>query len=310
MNSDFQPQSSAPKVHPSDDLKAFLDGELSFWPAWRVRAHLRGCAQCREELTMLQTITEELQSEEKSEERVPLAPELRAQILDAARQTVPPTPPVPVSQPAATFEPREPDTSEVQRRPSFWCPAFALAPLALCVVFAVLTLKGGKIKNTFNRAADSISITTDESEASRPAASAPSSTSGAASNDQISESAGIGGPVRVLPGFPGNSERRVQKQGSLTVAVGDVEASSDEAMRIVKEVGGFVANNALSSSGGRRAQLETRVPVEKFEEVVRVVGHFGNRHYPAICQHPGLSRCAEPRTCRSYRSTACPAGST
>lgn len=257
--SQSQPHSDAPCPY-SDDLKALVDGELSFWEARRVRAHLRSCAGCQEEYQMIQTLTEELQ---KNETAAPLAPELRTQIMEAARQSVPtpaPAPEAPV---------------EVARRPFRLAPAFALVPLVACAVVLMMTLTGGKIKNTFNRAADSISTDTGGGSVfSSPVSPVPQWDNGSSTS---SRSEAVPNAAPPMPdAFRANTfERRVHKQGSLAVSVADVEASSDKVTRIVKSVGGFIATNSLSSDQGRTASLETRVPVDKFEEVVRAIGGLG-----------------------------------
>lgn len=62
------------------DLKAFADRELPLLARFAVAQHLRGCSLCREELHQMQTLSNELNETEA--ESQPLAPELRAHILD------------------------------------------------------------------------------------------------------------------------------------------------------------------------------------------------------------------------------------
>ncbi len=69
------------------DLKAFADRELPLLARFDVARHLRGCSLCREELHQMQTLSNELSETEA--EAQPLAPELRAHILDQVpEQTV------------------------------------------------------------------------------------------------------------------------------------------------------------------------------------------------------------------------------
>ena len=73
------------------------------------------------------------------------------------------------------------------------------------------------------------------------------------------------------------AQRAVHKQGSISVAVDDAEAKGSAVEILVKNVGGFVANNALStgSDGRKTATLDVRVPVAQFEAVVGKIGKLG-----------------------------------
>ena len=71
--------------------------------------------------------------------------------------------------------------------------------------------------------------------------------------------------------------RAVHKEGSVTVALDNAERGGDAVEQIVKNAGGFVASNSLSTGVGevRSATLDCRVPVEKFEFVVQKIGALG-----------------------------------
>jgi anti-sigma factor RsiW len=70
-----------------DDLKAYVDNELSWPNRLRVGRHLRGCASCREEVGAMQKITEEVRASE-SDVRV-LDAGLRDKILAGVGTHVP-----------------------------------------------------------------------------------------------------------------------------------------------------------------------------------------------------------------------------
>jgi hypothetical protein len=74
------------------ELKAYLDGQLPLIQRLRVRRHLRSCAACREELSFMEQISNELHADGPK----PLDHSLRARILNAVSQAGPTeTPPAP-----------------------------------------------------------------------------------------------------------------------------------------------------------------------------------------------------------------------
>ncbi len=127
------------------DLKAYSDGELAPLAQFFVARHLRACPSCREELIQMQTLSTELRESDPETSDAPLSTELRAHILDNA--------------PVTDALPEE----EVFVRPriSPKKAIFAVATAAM-LFFVVSTFTGSKIKNTFNKAADSMTTTTDE----------------------------------------------------------------------------------------------------------------------------------------------------
>jgi hypothetical protein len=104
------------------DLKAYLDGELSWPRRFLVRWHLTRCPECREEMAWLQRLGEDMKDLEKARPR----PELRARIL----ASLPDTPP-------GRLAGVKPGLQADNRR--FLRPALAGAFLALavCGVFAL-----------------------------------------------------------------------------------------------------------------------------------------------------------------------------
>jgi hypothetical protein len=73
------------------------------------------------------------------------------------------------------------------------------------------------------------------------------------------------------------AERKVRKEASLTLAVAKVEEASNTVEALVKDAGGFVASNNLSTldGGSKAAQLAVRVPVDRFESVLGRLSRLG-----------------------------------
>jgi hypothetical protein len=69
----------APRDPVRAELKAYLDGELSWPRQWRVYWHLRRCSECREEVAWLRRLGEDMRELERATPR----PELRARILSS-----------------------------------------------------------------------------------------------------------------------------------------------------------------------------------------------------------------------------------
>src|SRR5437868_169096 len=95
-----------------DELKAYLDRELSAAEGARVRGHLDDCPDCRREMETMMRLGEKLSVVDQAVPR----PELRARILAQL--------------------PDAPPTSSARRVPfwSFRWPAFALAAGSLAVI--------------------------------------------------------------------------------------------------------------------------------------------------------------------------------
>jgi hypothetical protein len=72
--------------------------------------------------------------------------------------------------------------------------------------------------------------------------------------------------------------RRVHKEATITVDVGDPEATSDDIEGKVKGAGGFVASNSLTTGddGRKTASMTLKVPVAQFETILGQVAHLGD----------------------------------
>lgn len=276
-----------PSTHPAfeADLKAFLDGELPASRRFQIRRHLQSCPQCREEIRIMQTIQTELK-----EETAPLGEDLRAKILENA----------PVGEST--------ETPVVARKPSFRLTpklVFGMGSLAVLAAMMLLPTFGhlsGRGGSADNPMPDSMSAPMAGSQSSGVTSSSAGSagtmkeqsasdatdnyaakrrsmpSAGRGYSDSLSStSQSVGGGNRIYLDGVVPDQRAVHKQGSLSVMVDDAEAKGSATEILIKNAGGFVAQNALSTAGdGRKtATLDVRVPVDKFETVVAKIGKLG-----------------------------------
>lgn len=237
----------------------------------------------------MQTIETQL----KTEETAPLGEDLRAKILENA--------PVEKSVEAAV----------VARKPAFrLTPKLVFGMGSLAVLAALIILPTFSRARENARSGDYPSSITTRSELEPMAASqssgATSSSAGSAgaamnksasgatdnysakrrimpsagrgySDELSSASQSVGGGNRVYLDGVVPDQRAVHKQGSLAVTVDDAESKGSAVEILIKNAGGFVAQNALSTAGdGRKtATLDLRVPVDGFETVVAKIGKLG-----------------------------------
>ncbi len=340
--------------HPRDDLKAFLDNELTPLRRVSVRMHIARCAQCRKEIHAMTQITQEMQQEtaQTESQTATLAPDLRARILTGIEATNP-------AQPDAQAEPdakadARPNASRVlmpPRRAPLWAwGAIAASVLMFGAASTSLMRQSGSPagQTVFNSANNALSTstsgddavydsTTSDSSASTykrlPSAgpvAAPGAASGGVVTQQLRESRNEAGAMRgglrgndfnrtmrtrasgsagasagavdaasgatSSPTFADNHvrnlarsttrsiaedalspQRSVYKEASITVEVSDLEKQTDEVERMVKNAGGFIADNDLqtASNGLRRSQMLVKVPAAQFETMLKTVGALG-----------------------------------
>ncbi|RYG70551.1 DUF4349 domain-containing protein [bacterium] len=258
-----------------NNLKAYFDGELSDRERSKVEAHVQGCPRCQEELKFMEILTKEIGSEEMT----PLNTDLRDKILQSASTGTPALPP-------AKSEVSEPPLLKAPKRDYRRVYEYGMAFSLLVVVgVGVLSIMGNRIKNTFNAAANAITTGDDYTFSQAGSADSPSrmqlpanapsfeNSSRLKVNDfkqQAQASSSLGGPVQIY-------QRSVHKEGNLTVAVNDAEVTGGAVESMVKKLGGFVANNELTTngSGQKTATLDVRVPVDHFENVVKNIGRMG-----------------------------------
>jgi len=81
-----------------------------------------------------------------------------------------------------------------------------------------------------------------------------------------------------IPGDSPAPQRQVHKEASIGVQVPNPETTSDKVAEMVKETGGFVAGNTLSTGddGLKSAELTVKVPVTQFEAFLGQVARLGN----------------------------------
>lgn len=260
------------------DLKAFLDRELPFWRRQQVRRHLKNCPHCREEIHIMQSIETELQAELEPETAAPLGADLRARILENA--------------PLETLPKASPIAPPARRRltPQL---VFGLGSLAVFGALILFPVFGGRARENARRSTPQMDARLEQaksmdgklSDGEAAVAGAVSAGAAASSSSRQRGQADFYRQSRQLDGA-GNgiysdivvpAQRQVHKQGSISVAVDDAEAKGSATEILIKNVGGFVAQNALSTAGdGRKtATLDVRVPVAQFETVVAKIGKLG-----------------------------------
>ena len=280
-----------------EDLKAYIDGELPKLRSFAVRRHLTQCASCREEIITMTQIAEELRSIE-SEEVLPAS--LREKILGDR-------PPAPIlggqsGGPAGT------DRHSSRKRPTL---AWGLAGAALIAWFAITPVlqKGGVNPQNSSAVAsvvntplkgkhDTLTFHKQANESPRVTASAPvpttvtyGSSNGVTAKDKsgdhalvvnASPSSSTPGAVQTYDRFsPPTSPdplRQVHKEASIGVQVPNPETTGDTVATMVKEVGGFVAANNLSTGddGLKSAEMTVKVPVTQFEPFLAQVAKLGS----------------------------------
>jgi Flp pilus assembly pilin Flp len=257
-----QPTPLTPCDRFDDDLKPYLDGELPFARSLQVRVHLARCPQCQEELKLMQTIENEV----KNEELAPLETSLRAKILQNA----------PVE--SAPWEMAD-EVKEPIRKWTFARAAeYGMVIGLVCVVsIGVLSMMGGRVKHTFNSAANAITTDGDYIPKYRAKFKIGSATTPPTSNYRSGNFIKNNGTE--LPDFADTSVpvRSVHKEGSLMVAVDDAEAKGTIIENMAKSMGGFIASNTLSTGDGgiKNATIDVRVPVDKFEAALKGIGALG-----------------------------------
>jgi prepilin-type processing-associated H-X9-DG protein len=271
-----------------DDLLAYRHRELAPLSRAVVGWHLLHCPACRKEIETMKHIHTTLAEAEAARDVTVLSADLRETILSR----------LPDAPESATRQ------AVIPARRASWAGWSTLAA-ATCVlvVVAFVSLQGGKVRNTFNAAGNQ--MTSGDVSAAPSAESARSKRSLDGANYAFTDghvqwlkkqpaSAGAmrsqysgsrkSGDSAAINGISGaastslTSLRRVHKQGSLTVEVEEIETGSDAVEEMVKKAGGFVANSTLSTEkdGLKTAALEIRVPVTRFEAILKQIAALGN----------------------------------
>ncbi len=266
-----------------DNLKAYLDGELSWLSRRNLRRHLNTCPDCRKELDEMELIRKRLRDTESNPN--PLSPELKAKLVSGLPEGVPPT---------------ESDPARPSRKTKLVFGVLGTAVLGAMVypLLAPRPSEDNVMMVAENKAASNMhQLATAERMYSQdyageetqtrsaalpaPAMSAPPtvreralavdkpkayswSTDGTAEARKTSE-----GAV--------SQDRQVHREAVLDVQVDNAETKSDTVETMTKTEGGFVAQSGLETNddGTRTASLTLKIPVEKFEPFLVSLGKLG-----------------------------------
>jgi len=267
-----------------EDLKAYIDGELPKLRSWAIRRHLTQCASCREESLTMTQIAEDLRSTE-SEEVLPAA--LREKILGDR-------PPAPIlggqsGGPAGT------DRHSSRKRPIL---AWGLAGMSLVAWFAIFPIFQKVRENAPNRSPMAIVAQRGRREKSASTATAPAPTIFTyGDSNRVTAKDTSGGHALVVNASPSSSTpgavqtydrfspptspdplRQVHKEASIGVQVPNPQTTGDTVATMVKEVGGYVAENNLSTGddGMKSAEMTVKVPVTQFDPFLAQVAKLGS----------------------------------
>jgi len=268
-----------------DELKAYVDRELSPIRRWSVARHLATCDACRAEAKEMAQITEEIRPDETET----LDPALRTRFIEEV----------------SAAAPGPPQQSTVRMR------NWALAGVLL-LSFGIFSTRfmGGTASNKLNTVAGNVASSDGGVEVASGSVSAPDdnesytqtyTTSPSASNATLPPGGSGGYPgadhkdvVKIVkvPVTPparmaakaasgGDDEdlgRKVHKSASLTLQVADPEARSEQIEEMVKAAGGFMTNSSLVTDpeGVKTAELTVKVPLPQFEESLAQIAKLGN----------------------------------
>ena len=282
----------------SDELKAYMDGELPLDRRAAVRLHLLRCASCREEIGIMESISSEL----KAGETNGFNAALRERLLESA--------------PDSAAGPNEPEIPLWRRRPIQLWGAAAAVVLMFVITAPLLTsgkpaaeMKGRMYPNsTASIPPPPQMAQTRQAEMKKmngPAES-PMAAGGASAPESVMHSEVGRDDVFAVPGttggpppastpanaagersveakgtrqgwFADSHERKVIRNASISVRVEKLEEKSESVERLVANAGGFIANNRLSTGeeGLKTAFLTVRVPVNGFDSFLRDVAKLG-----------------------------------
>ena len=296
-----------------DDLKAYADGELPLPRHLAVRLHLTRCASCREEMTQMTQIAEDLRA---SEPDAALDPALRAKILGIAPTSVAEAPGTgsaglllsesPSGAEGSLVAERLPFSSSPalpvpgsRKRPALAWLLVGASVLAWFVFFPLFQqVRENTRRDNFAQAnlkrqsqeatpptpkpPPQFQVPLSDREAGKENFGSPSSVifkplNGYASSSGGGYPGGGGPPISVPVAAPDAPQRQVHKEASIGVQVPNPEATSDTVANMVKEAGGFVAGNTLSTGddGLKSAELTVKVPVTQFETFLGQVARLG-----------------------------------
>lgn len=286
-----------------DDLKAYLDNELPLRRRLAVRRHVDSCPACREELLQMTQVMEELRADEAA--TIGDAPAIDE---DLKRKII--TNYAPVESPASRkssstifnprfafaaclgvvlvvgvgrfvgFEQNHTSLSMVAQR----AEQIPLSSPIIKSTSEVHSVPPWAYQNKISQvqSAPTDTATLNSSEGNGTVTSWTTSSSPTVQN--YSYNATAGRPVAVAGNGASTvldadlTRRRVHNDASITVDVDDPEAASDTVEGKVKDSGGYVASNNLTTGddGLKTAELTVKVPVAEFQGILGEVAHMGN----------------------------------
>ncbi|MCX6379906.1 MAG: DUF4349 domain-containing protein [Armatimonadetes bacterium] len=286
------------------DLKAYIDGELPRFTRRRIRQHLRRCSSCREEMTLMESITNELQQGDSTV----LEPTLRDKLLAGV-------PSAPADSPLSAKPNFRERWRGTKRKPLIiW--GTASASLVAWFFLAPLFHSGQRTDSVAREVAGTSIAGNAMAKMSAPASpmpdghasdmmKAPPSHDGKAVGGGGTGGGGTGGggfgggstgitnksysnmqtlssaapqvqatsPINPAESAKARSSvanitRDVHRTATLTVEVKSAESASEAVEMMVKETkGGYVAENQLTTNddGTKTANLTIKVPVNDFD---------------------------------------------
>ena len=299
----------------AEELKAYLDGEVPLDRRVAIRLHLARCPSCREEITAMEGISRDLMADEPNGFDAALRNRLLDSApMTADSDSELEAPPLWKRRPIQVWAAAAlvflaafifyPVTA--QYKEAAWLdhrPGVVMAPSAPNMALR----SGAGEAPSFQRQEMTKSLNgrmgapEDSSGSSAPFASVyapdlagpggpPSTPPGGLTAPTMSSQAPAAAgadshlkqrSAKVEPRAEGVSgdtaQRNVIRNATISVRVQGLEAKSEAVERMVKEAGGFVASNQLSTGdqGLKSAALVVRVPAGGFESFLRAVGKLG-----------------------------------
>ena len=294
-----------------NDLKAYTDGELPSLRRFLVRRHLTHCASCREEITIMSQLTEDLRATEPD---AALSPGLRERLLEPTPAQVPTLPQREgeEAEPGAGKSPRLPASGGPLRSKEVGSfrrlPAWTLAALAVVVWFVFYPAFTKVRENARRESAPTVTASEQQTKVYKPTPLKlpPQVTAGA--SPASDDNGAVAMPTSALPPPPKptitvrlsdreavppldhsanadtlsingdpDSLRQVHKEAGIGVQVPNPEATGDKLNDMVKETGGYVAANNLSTGndGLKSGELIVKVPEAQFETFLAAVAKLG-----------------------------------
>ncbi len=281
-----------------DDLKAYADGELPWLRRQAIHRHLTRCASCREEISAMTQIAEDLRATEREDT---LSPTLREKILEVSLA------PNNGGTGIANANSDSPiigggGAASRKRPPLAWGIAGA-ALIAWFLLFPMFHQAREMSTQVASLSEPSAAREMHTSAAKLPANAAapvgPSPQITVRLSDReagIDERSGAGSKVYLQikdpdsryqthevsgsesPAPDTDALRQVHKEASIGIQVANPETTGDTVETMTKETGGYVAANNLTTGedGLKTGELIVKVPVTQFETFLAQVAKLGN----------------------------------